>query len=133
MNTLPIPHLRIARPVMDPSRSAEMYCRGLGFEVLGQFKDHEGFDGVMVGHPSAHYHLEFVHAAEHNVQPAPTVEDLLVFYIPDAGEWWRRRNELEGAGFQAVESFNPYWSVRGRTYADCDNYRTVLECAAWPV
>lgn len=132
MTTSQIPHLRVARPATDLARSAEMHCRGLGFEVLGQFTDHDGFDGVMLGLPSAGYHLELVHAADHPVRPSPTTEDLLVFYIPDAGEWKRRCEAMLAAGFQVVDPLNPYWSVRGRTYADHDGYRIVLERASWP-
>jgi hypothetical protein len=108
-----------------------MYCRGLGFDVLGRFEDHDGFDGVMVGHPTAGYHLEFVHAAQHKIRPTPTAEDLLVFYIPEGDEWRRRCDTMVGAGFRPVEPLNPYWAVRGRTFADHDGYRTVVERAAW--
>jgi hypothetical protein len=132
MTALLVPHLRVARPVTDPARSAEMYCRGLGFDVLGQFKDHGGFDGMMVGHPSAGYHLELVRASQHSVRPTPTVEDLLVFYIPNADEWQNRCDAMLAAGFRLVAPFNLYWSERGQTYADHDDYRTVLERANWP-
>lgn len=37
--------LRIARPTNRLSQIAQMYQDGLGFEVLGSFDDHQGFDG----------------------------------------------------------------------------------------
>jgi hypothetical protein len=108
-----------------------MYCNGLGLTVLGQFKDHDGFDGVMIGAPDAGYHFEFVRSTHHRVSPTPTVEDLLVFYIPAQDEWTRKCDAMIAAGFIEVESLNPYWSMRGRTFADHDGYRTVIECAEW--
>ena len=44
-------HLRIARPVTDIERAANMYCQGLTLGILGSFRDHDGFDGIMVGAP----------------------------------------------------------------------------------
>lgn len=50
--------LRIARPTDRLQEIATLYCRGLGFEKLGEFVDHQGFDGMMIGHPQHAYHLE---------------------------------------------------------------------------
>src|SRR5262249_31799207 len=53
-------------------------------------------DGVMLGRKGAAYHLEFTRKAGHKVGRAPTADNLLVVYLPDAGEWeravtgWRR-------------------------------------------
>jgi len=35
------------------------------------------------------------------------------------------------AGFVEVAPFNPYWRQRGRSFADYDGYRVVLEHASW--
>ena len=51
--------MRVARPVTDLGLTQQMYCEGFDMFVLGEFRDHEGFDGVMIGHPSQHYHFEF--------------------------------------------------------------------------
>lgn len=53
--------LRIARPTNRLNLIAQMYCKGLDFDVLGHFNNHQGFDGVIVGHPHHAYHLEFTH------------------------------------------------------------------------
>ena len=99
--------------------------------VLGNFKDHDGFDGAMLGVPGSGYHLEFTRCHAHGVTPTPTVEDLLVLYIPDESDWQTSCDNMLAAGFKQVGSFNPYWDLRGRTYEDADGYRTVLERAAW--
>ena len=123
------PHLRIARPVSDLARSVDMYCRGLGYVVLGSFEDHDGFDGVMVGAPGSGYHFEFTRCRAHPLRPTPTADDLAIFYVPDGVEWQDACARMLAAGFKAVASFNPYWEARGRTFEDADGYRVVLQNA----
>jgi catechol 2,3-dioxygenase-like lactoylglutathione lyase family enzyme len=124
-------HLRIARPVRDLERSATLYERGLGLKRLGAFVDHAGFDGVMLGHAGAGYHLEFTRCRAHPIDPTPSAEDLLVFYVPDEALAMRRCEALLEAGFVEVEPFNPYWKQRGRSFRDEDGYTLVVQCAPW--
>ena len=124
-------HLRVARPVTDIVRTRRMYCAGLELSVVGGFKDHDGFDGVMLGRAGMDYHFEFIVSHHHPVVPTPTGEDLVVFYLPDAAEWAAACARMTEAGFRKVPSLNPYWDVRGATFADHDGYRVVLQNAAW--
>jgi len=124
-------HLRIARPVPDLARTVALYTQGLGLKEIGRFEDHEGFDGVMLGREGMDYHFEFTFCRTHPVKPAPTAEDLVVFYLPDAHEWSAACSRMLAAGFTQVPAFNPYWDQHGRTFADADGYRVVLQQAAW--
>ncbi|TXI26877.1 MAG: VOC family protein [Nitrosomonas oligotropha] len=124
-------HLRIARPVSNLEQSVTLYRDGLGLEEIGRFEDHEGFDGVMLGKPGLDYHLELTFCRTHPVVPAPTPEDLLVFYLPEIDEWRETCLRMLAAGFIEVPSFNPYWQYHGRTLQDHDRYRIVLQQAAW--
>ena len=54
-------HLRVVRSIDDLAANVKFYRDGLGFEVLSEFKDHDGFDAVMLGRKEAAYHLAFVH------------------------------------------------------------------------
>ena len=123
--------LRVARPVSDLDRSVAMYCSGLGFSVVGGFRGHRGFDGAMLGEPGSQVHFEFVVCRDHPLKPSPTREDLLVLYLPERSEWLDRCSAVLAAGFAEVEPFNPYWSERGRTFADPDGYCVVLQNEAW--
>ena len=123
--------LRVARATDRLEEVVRFYVEGLGLDKLGSFEDHEGFDGVMVGTPGAPYHLEFTRQRGHVVGNAPTKENLLVFYLPDKGEWRSAVDRMEAAGYQSVPSLNPYWDRHGRTFADPDGYRVVLQNAAW--
>lgn len=108
----------------------DFYEHRLGFQRLGEFRDHEGFDGVMLGHPQAGYHLEFTRSDEHSAGEAPTQESLLVFYVPDQETWQQVVDEIEKT-VAPVKSLNPYWDQHGRTYEDPDGYRVVIQNAAW--
>jgi hypothetical protein len=123
--------MRVARPTDNLNQISQMYQQGLGFTVLGHFADHEGFDGVILGHSQHPYHLEFTHHRGTTVGLAPTSDNLLVFYIPDADEWQTACAALELAGFKLVTSYNPYWDRFGKTFEDVDNYRVVLQNRAW--
>jgi catechol 2,3-dioxygenase-like lactoylglutathione lyase family enzyme len=124
-------HLRVARPTDDLAAVVEFYRDGLGLEVLYEFRDHDGFDGVMLGGQGAAYHLEFTRKAGHRAGRAPTEDNLLVFYLPDGVDWRAAVTRLEEAGHQPVRAFNPYWDRQGRTFEDPDGYRVVLQNAAW--
>ncbi|GAB2948701.1 VOC family protein [Hymenobacter coalescens] len=126
-----IPVLRVARPTNDLTALLPFYRDGIGFEVIGAFHDHAGFDGLMLGHPQAPYHLEFT---TERVQPtggAPSPEHLLVFYLPDADAWQAAVKRMQAAGFAPVPARNPYWDQHGLTFQDPDGYRVVLQRAAW--
>jgi len=124
-------HLRIARPVSNLEQPVTLYRHGLGLEEIGRFEDHEGFDGVMLGKSGLDYHLEFTYCRTHPVNPAPTPEDLLVFYLPELKDWQEACQRMLDAGFTEVPPFNPYWQYHGRTFANPDGYRIVLQQAAW--
>lgn len=125
-------HLRIARPTDDLEAVVAFYRDGLGFERLGGFEDHEGFDGVMLGHPSAAYHLEFTRERGVPAGGSASAEHLMVFYLPDRASWRAALERLEAFGARAVRSHNPYWDRHGKTFEDPEGYRVVLQHAAWP-
>ena len=123
--------LRVARPTYDLNAVLRFYRDGLGLQVLTSFTGHNGFDGVMLGHPEAPYHLEFTHQSGHRVGRAPTADNLLVFYLPDYAVWQAAVQRMLDHGFAPVSAYNPYWDEQGKTFEDPDGYRVVLQQAAW--
>lgn len=130
MNAYPV--LRVARPTDRLEDLLHFYRDGLAMIELGSFKDHDGFDGVMLGLPGAPYHLEFTHCPVHRAGGAPSPEHLLVFYLPDERQWRQAVERMSASGYTPVTSNNPYWEIRGRTFEDPDGYRVVLQNAVWP-
>lgn len=124
--------MRVARPTDKLAQISQMYEQGLGFTILARFGDHQGFDGVVLGHPQHPYHLEFTHHRGTKVGRAPSKDNLLVFYLPDSEVWQAACEALTRAGFRLVPSYNPYWDRAGKTFEDVDGYRIVLQNQAWP-
>lgn len=125
------PRLRVARASPNLQGLLAFYRDGLGFEVLGSFEAHAGFDGIMLGHAGWPYHLEFTHSAAHPAEETvPSQESLLVFYLPERAEWQSAVDRMRASGFEPVPSLNPYWDVCGLTFADPDGWRVVLQHAA---
>jgi catechol 2,3-dioxygenase-like lactoylglutathione lyase family enzyme len=80
MHPGPASHLRLARPSSDLAAADRFWVDGLGLEVLWRSDgEHDGHALLMVGWPSAAWHLELVH--DPVVRPMPTEEDLLVLYL----------------------------------------------------
>lgn len=124
-------HLRVARATDDLAAILRFYRDGLGFELVGEFHDHESFDGVMLGHAGSPYHLEFTREQGVTAGRSPSAESLLVFYLPESEAWQRAVARLEALGDAAVKSHNPYWDRCGKTYEDPDGYRVVLCRNGW--
>ena len=125
------PKLRVARPTDQLPALLRFYRDGLGLVELASFVAHNGFDGVMLGHPQAPYHLEFTHQLGHLVGRAPTADHLLVFYLPDLLTWQAAVDRLQAHGYSPVPAYNPYWDQRGLTFEDPDGYRVVVQQTAW--
>lgn len=126
-----IPTIRIARPSDDLDALLRFYRDGLGLKVLNTFEDHDGFDGIMLGHESSPYHLEFTKKQGHFAGRAPTQDNLLVLYYPVASEWRIAVQRMRDAGFVPTRSFNPFWDREGLTFEDPDGYRVVFQQASW--
>ncbi len=126
-----IPILRVARPTDNLDALLPFYIDGLGLEILYRFGGHDAFDGFMAGRPGQPYHLEFTHHRGHRVGRAPSLDNLLVFYLPEEQAYRAALARMAAAGFAPVKSFNPFWDEGGATFEDPDGYRVVLTNRAW--
>jgi len=97
----------------------------LGLKVLGEFKDHENYDGVFLGIPGNDWHLEFTAS---DVSPAhyPDNDDLLVFYAESVEEFIRIKDRFIANRIRPVTPKNPYWKNNGITFVDPDGFRIVI-------
>ena len=126
-------HIRIARPSLDLQAAQQFYVDGLGLSVLyrasarGEPGEH---DLLMVGWPTAGWHLELTDDPANPLPPSPTVDDLLVIYlggpVPDT-----LIERLIETGGRRVPAHNPYWDRFGVTIEDPDGYRLVLCERSW--
>ncbi len=124
--TPPIAQIRVARPTNRLPEIVRFYTVGLQLPRIGSFADHDGYDGVMIGLPGVHPHLEFTSHAAGSPCPAPSRDNLLVLYMTDRDAIDATVGRLESLGYGPVEPENPYWRDRGVTFEDPDGWRVVL-------
>jgi len=74
--------VRIARHTDRLDEVAAFYRDGIGLPQIGEFRDHDGYDGVFLALPGTGAHLELTTGAEH-AAPRPDPESLLVLYLGD--------------------------------------------------
>jgi len=123
---LPVVQFRVARPTDKLKEVVRFYCEGLGLKKIGGFEHHAGYTGVMIGLPAFDYHLEFTEHNEGSPCPAPTKDNLLVFYIPEKEAIEKIVERLSSMGYNEVAPENPYWQTKGITIEDPDGWRVVL-------
>jgi catechol 2,3-dioxygenase-like lactoylglutathione lyase family enzyme len=122
--------VRIARPTDRLAEVVSFYRDALGLDEIASFEDHAGYEGVMLALPGRRDHLEFTHHESGSPCPAPTKDNLLVFYVEDEGAIRQMSARLERHGHEEVAPENPYWAEGGLTFEDPDGWRVVLMHAA---
>ena len=119
---------RIARHTTDLNRIIDFYGRILGLKVLGEFKNHENYDGVFLGIPGIGWHLEFT-ASDTPPDHKPDDDDLLVFYAASLEEFAAIKKKFVLNRVKHVTPKNPYWAKNGITFEDPDGFRVVVSIA----
>jgi len=120
--------LRVARHTVDLQLIINFYHELLGLEVLGNFEDHNGYNGVFLGLKNAHWHLEFTTSTQ-APQHKPDEDGLLVFYQYSAADYEALQQKFEAYNINKIAAKNPYWNTNGCTYLDPDGYSIVIALA----
>ncbi|GGH77835.1 catechol-2,3-dioxygenase [Pullulanibacillus pueri] len=123
---MPVTQMRVARPTDRFDDVVRFYQEGLGLHPVTSFAGHQGYKGVVFGLPDVRYQLEFTQHEEGSPCPAPTKDNLLVFYIPDKQAQDTIVQRLHTMGYHSVPPENPYWEKSGVTFEDPDGWRIVL-------
>lgn len=118
--------IRVARPTDKLTEVVAFYHDGMGLPVIAHFENHAGYSGVMLGTPTEQFHLEFTHAEAGSPCPAPTKDNLLVFYIPEDKAYAEAVKRMRDHGYEPVDPANPYWKDRSYTFEDPDGWRMVI-------
>ena len=123
--------IRIAKPTSDLKTISQMYVDGLGYEKIASFENHDGVDGIMIGHPQHLYHFEFTQHKGADVPFPSHPDNLIIFYMPDIAKWQKCCSNMLTSGFIEVKANNSYWDKRGKTFVDIDGYRVVIQNQEW--
>lgn len=116
---------RFARHTNNLVQIKSFYIDILGLELLGGFKNHNGYDGVFIGKPNENWHLEFTKSDE-IVTFNFGEEDILVFYPNTKLEFELIHDRIESNSIKFIDSKNPYWNENGKMILDPDGYRVVI-------
>lgn len=116
---------RIARHTNNLAPIINFYQNLLGLSILGDFNNHDGYDGIFLGLPHADWHLEFTVSHQPPIHQ-PDDDDLFGFYLPTAIEYKLLNEKFSANNVMKAEAKNPYWEANGATYIDPDGYRIVL-------
>lgn len=112
-------HTHQLEPIID------FYTKIIGLDILGDFKNHEGYDGVFLGKKGENWHLEFTVSW---IQPLhrPDEDDLLVFYPQSQAEFMAIVERVAKANIRPIQPKNPYWKRNGITLLDPDGFGVVI-------
>lgn len=116
---------RFARHTNNLQQLKSFYINVLGFELLGGFENHSGYDGIFIGKSNENWHLEFTKSDE-AVAFNFSEEDILVFYPNTKLEFEVIHDKLLANKIEFIEARNPYWNENGKMILDPDGYRVVI-------
>ncbi|MGB3329806.1 MAG: VOC family protein [Thermomicrobiales bacterium] len=127
---MPVMQIRIARPTDQLDAIERFYHQTIGLPKITAWRhgidgDHAGYDGLVLGMPDGACHLEFTHHVDGSPCPAPSRDNLLVFYLVDA-DVERMAGRMQAFGIPEVAPENPWWTAGGHTYEDPDGWRVVF-------
>lgn len=117
--------LRFARHTNDLEKIKSFYLNVLGFQLLGEFKNHDDYDGIFIGKPNLDWHLEFTKSNE-IVNFEFGEEDYLVFYFNNIIEYNLIIEKLNSNKINFINSKNPYWNDNGTIIKDPDGFNIII-------
>jgi len=118
-------NFRVARHTNKLEPIITFYKDLLGLEVIGEFTNHDKYDGVFIGKLGLNWHLEFT-TSEESSKHQTDKDDLLVFYLESEEEYISVKQKFDDNGLSSVQSKNPYWNNNGSAYLDPDGFRIVI-------
>ena len=116
---------RYARHSNNIQKLCNFYTTILGFQKLGEFNNHDGYNGVFLGKDGQNWHLEFTENAEvvnHNFNP----DDALVFYPNSFIEFKEILKNVEDHQIQYIQPKNPYWHQNAICIQDPDGMNIMI-------
>ena len=116
---------RFARHTNNLEQLKFFYIDILGFELLGGFEKHNGYDGIFIGKSDENWHLEFT-KSEEVVTFSFGEEDILVFYPNNKLEFEIMLDKIKNHEIEFILGKNPYWNENGKIILDPDGYRIVI-------
>ena len=116
---------RIARHTNRLEQLVSFYVNIIGLDLLGEFKNHAGYDGVFIGKKDLDWHLEFTQTID-LVDHKFDEDDILVFYPETQFEYDGILTRINNKKVIMHIAKNPYWQVNGISIKDPDNHNVII-------
>ncbi|WP_312553569.1 VOC family protein [Empedobacter brevis] len=101
------------------------YTKILNLDILGDFKNHNGYDGLFIGKANTDWHLEFTTSSD-DVNHQFDKDDCLVFYPETQDEYEAVIKNLEFYRIEPIQAKNPYWNINGISFLDPDGFVVIV-------
>ncbi|WP_312923139.1 VOC family protein [Empedobacter brevis] len=101
------------------------YTKILNLDILGDFKNHNGYDGLFIGKANTDWHLEFTTSSD-DVNHQFDEDDYLVFYPETQDEYEAVIKNLEFYRIEPIQAKNPYWNINGISFLDPDGFVVIV-------
>ena len=101
------------------------YTKILNLDILGDFKNHNGYDGLFIGKANTDWHLEFTTSSD-EVNHQFDEDDCLVFYPETQNEYEAVIKNLEFYRIEPIQTKNPYWNINGISFLDPDGFVVIV-------
>ncbi|WP_317897979.1 hypothetical protein [Aurantibacillus circumpalustris] len=116
---------RLARHTNSIEELANFYVKIIGLDLLDEFKNHSGYDGVFIGKNNLDWHLEFTQTIE-KVNHTFDDDDLLVFYPGTQSEYDEIIVRINKNNITHSVPKNPYWQTNGITIQNPDGHYVII-------
>lgn len=116
---------RLARHTNNLNSIIEFYTNVLDFDILGQFENHENYDGVFLGKQGLDWHLEFTTSSD-KAEHTTDEDDALVFYPKTITDYEAILSNIEKFNIAKLQSKNPYWNRNGIMIKDSDGFYVIV-------
>lgn len=117
--------LRIARHTNKIEELKVFYIEIIGLKILGEFQNHESYDGVFIGKEDLNWHLEFTTSKDKSNQKIDD-DDLIVFYPESKSEYENVIERIKARQIKIINAKNPYWNQNGILIHDPDGFGVVI-------
>lgn len=117
--------LRVARHTDDLKKIEDFYVNVLGFELLGEFQNHNNYNGIFIGKSGLDWHFEFTQSttkAKHIFDD----DDVIVLYPKSIVDYNELIHKFESLNISTITAANPFRNVNGKMIQDPDGYRIVI-------
>ncbi len=116
---------RYARHTINLEKIKEFYTKIFGFEILGNFENHNDYNGIFLGVKNENWHLEFTVSKEIPERNFDE-DDLLVFYPESLEEYENLVDNITLNSIEKSEPKNPYWKENGILIHDPEGFGIII-------